>query len=69
MFGVAAEFSAPWMPWNWARLARTVAQMVVVAASAHMLVEYRRKLRAIRDKGDKDKKDKESKSKCGIDEG
>jgi hypothetical protein len=50
MFGVAAEFSAPWMPWNWARLARAVAQMVVVAASAHMLVEYRRKLRAIRDK-------------------
>ena len=67
MFGVAAEFSAPWVPWNWARLARTVAQMVVVAASAHMLVEYRRKMRAIRDKDNNDKKGKECKGKCGND--
>ena len=52
MFGVASEMSACWwMPWNWVDLARAVARMTAVAAAAHMLVEYRRKMRAIRDNG------------------
>ncbi len=51
MFGVFSAMStSSFMPWNWSTLAKTVWRMGSVVVSAHMIVEYERKLRAIRDR-------------------
>ena len=46
MYGVALRLS--WAPWDWPASLGAVARMVRVATSTHMLVEYRRKLLAVK---------------------
>ena len=46
MYGVAWRLS--WAPWDWLATLGTVARMVSVVTSTHMLVEYMRKLHAVK---------------------